>query len=235
MDDKKIFEKAQQIITEKVHGIEFYNKEMMIQLISELEKVYTELNLPKNMSQEEKIKTVASYVKNNVNFRKEYLNRDKGLDSGELVYRTAYATLKYKEAVCAGFVEAIRIILSLYDINSYTLLAQLPETNKDMLHYVAVAECIDNEQKKPILIDIEREALCEKKGIDFDKYIGRCIYTIPTPFFYKNKISNNGKGPDSVKYLENVDIPRSYGTKEIEDLIKKIDMEKSKIINNEER
>ena len=219
MDNKELVEKVTQVITDRAHGIELLNK---------IKDIITELGISENMTSLEQIEKISEYLKNRIRFRKEYLDIDEGLKEDEMIYRTAYAALVRHEAVCAGTVEAVRILLNMFNINSYTILAQLPNNSKDALHYAVAVEYVENGAKRYKVVDIERQILCEKKGINFEKYLERCIYTIPKENFYENKISNNGTGPRATQYLENEDVPRIKGTSNIVLLINEMNNSKKK-------
>lgn len=218
------------IMKEPAHGAKFYNLQTALELIKKLAEIYYSLDIGKEDT-ETKIQRISDYVKENVNLRSSYFDavcdRAGSFDRNELEYRTAYGALIKGEAMCAGYTEAVRMMLSLYEIKNYTLLSKLPGANKKLVHYVAVAEYKDkNEQTRYTVIDPEREANCEKKGIPFKNYKESLIYTIPDPIFTTDVVGKNGLGIEVEEYLRHEEIPRVVGTENVGSLIKEINERK---------
>lgn len=124
--------------------------------------------------------------------------------------------------MCAGYAEAIRILLSLYNIKSYTILSKLPLERKKLLHYVVIVESRNN-YGEYIILDPESKQYCKKNEIDYDKYMENCIYTIPTRIFTDDVIGKDGAGMLANEYLRKDNIHTVMGTKRINELIKYID------------
>ncbi|HAN09627.1 MAG TPA: hypothetical protein DCP90_03325 [Clostridiales bacterium] len=185
----------EKIISEEVHGTEFYTETMLEDLELAVEIINESLELG-DCTMLEKISKVSEYIKGNVSMRKNYF---KSYNHGENVYRTAYGALMLGEAMCAGYSEAARILLELNGIKTKTLIAKLPEKHKKIMHYVCVA--IENESEI-IIVDPEREKKCEDKGIDFTSYEDAMIYFEPDTLFVRTKLDNGGTGMVVDEYLE---------------------------------
>lgn len=182
------------IITEEVHGEEFYDKIMLEELFNKVNYIKYNLHIEK-LETVNIINTIKDFIKSNVTLRKKYFE---DYDENERKYRTAYAALVNGEAMCAGYTEATRILLSTYGIKTVTLLSKLPESNKRILHYVCVFEDSNGEF---LLIDPEREQNCHKKGIDFKQYASEMIFIVPDQHFIDNKCINDGAGPYANDYI----------------------------------
>jgi len=193
------------IISEEVHGSEFYNQEYFKELCYKVEKLVKELDLS-NGDDASKITRVNQYLIKNVKVRKEYfeafLENIPEIPQDELIYRTAYAALIRKEAMCAGFTEAARILLEIAGLKTKTLLSKLPGKNKHLLHYVTAIKYDRGSGRDYYIMDPERERSCTEKGFDFRRYLMEMTYIKPDENFYANKIGKNGVGIRAGDYLE---------------------------------
>lgn len=219
---KKIIE----IIEEPIHGKKFYTKEQLFLLVTKLIEIKNTLKID-GMEKKEIVNIVLGFVKNNVLYRKSYFDcftgKSEVFDSNNVKYRTAYGALVEGEAMCAGFAEALRVLLSMYNVKSYTIISKLPLERKKLLHYVVIVE-IDGEY---IVLDPESMQYCEKNRIDYNLYMESCIYTIPDKIFTDDVLGKNGSGMLAEEYLKRCKTPRTIGTKQIYELIKHIDREES--------
>ena len=101
--------------------------------------------------------------------------------------------------MCAGFAESTRLLLALFNIESYTLLAKLPGANKQLLHYLVIAVDDNNEFR---ILDPERQANCERKGYDFQKYLDQMTFILPDEHFAQNKVGKTGVGEKAMDFLQ---------------------------------
>lgn len=211
------------IIKEPVHGSQFYSKATFADLVSKVQHICGNLEITEQSKPESIISIVNNYIKYNVSLRNQYFDtfceRTETFDTNELVYRTAYAALEKGEAMCAGFTEAVRVLLSQYGIKTHTLLTKLPGKNKRLLHYVAVAEYEKDGEKKYIVLDPERQANCERKGMDFEKYQSNMLYALPHPIFTNDVVGETGLGMQAEEYFSHPEIIRTTGTSQIGRLI----------------
>ena len=221
--------KINSIICESCHGSEFYSKEMIEVLYERLDILYKSFEASEYVNTNP-IKLVNDYIKSTVNIRHSYFEKFMGeidfFPKYEGIYRTGYAALALKEAMCAGYAEAVRMLLAMYDIKTHTLLAKLPGANKQLLHYVVVAEDKDGTYK---ILDPERQANCEKKGYDFNKYMDSMIYIIPDEQFSNNKLGENGVGERAEDFLKR---PTTNSQKGIEGAIQLVEIIKKGNENN---
>lgn len=227
MDSKDIFNNIISIIKEPVHGKEFYNREMLSELYTKVQEIINTLDIDKSTSPTEIIQIINNYIKSTVTIRREYFDALSGLSDvfpkSEEIYRTAYAALVKNSAMCAGYIEATRVLLSVYGIKSYTLIAKLPEAHKKLSHYVCVAEIVDTDGKvKNVVLDPERQSNCEKRGKFYPEYAENMIYCIPNKNWFENKVGPTGVGLEINDYLEDKSVPRCLGTGGIHDLIEKM-------------
>lgn len=215
------------IIEEPVHGKKFYTQSDVIMLKRRLIELYNMLQID-GLDKEKIIETISEFVKCNVSYKKSYFDcftgKSKTFDYSNVKYRTAYGALVEGEAMCAGYAEAIRILLNMYNIKSYTILSKLPLERKKLLHYVVVAEA-DNGYGKYSILDPESKQYCEKNKIDYNSYMENCIYMIPNRIFTDDVLGKDGSGMIAEEYLKNSNVPRVIGTKKINELIKYIDKE----------
>ena len=215
--------KINSIICESCHGSEFYSKEMIEVLYERLDILYKSFEASEYVNTNP-IKLVNDYIKSTVNIRHSYFEKFMGeidfFPKYEGIYRTGYAALALKEAMCAGYAELTRILLAMYDINSYTLLAKLPGKNKKLMHYVVLAEISKNNILSYTILDPEREGNCERKGMDFKRYISNMIFAIPNDLWYKNKISDTGVGIDAEHFLQLTDKEEVADFKSLNKLVK---------------
>lgn len=221
--------KINSIICESCHGSEFYSKEMIEVLYERLDILYKSFEASEYVNTNP-IKLVNDYIKSTVNIRHSYFEKFMGeidfFPKYEGIYRTGYAALALKEAMCAGYAEAVRVLLAMYDIKTHTLLAKLPGANKQLLHYVVVAEDKDGTYK---ILDPERQANCEKKGYDFNKYMDSMIYIIPDEQFSNNKLGENGVGERAEDFLKR---PTTISCNGIEGAIQLVEIIKKGNENN---
>lgn len=211
------------IIQEPVHGKKFYTKETLQELINYVRKICRTLEINKDTSPDIAISIVNNYIKHNVNLRHSYFDvfceRTEKFDQNELLYRTAYGALVRGEAMCAGYTEAVRILLSQYGITTYTVLTKLPGKNKRLLHYVAIAEYEKDGKIIYTVLDPERQANCEKKGMDYERYIANMIYALPDPIFTNDVVGETGLGMEAEEYLNHPNIFRVCGTDQLNILL----------------
>lgn len=214
------------IIQEPVHGEKFYTRETLQELIMSVRKICESLEINENTSIENIISIVNNYIKYNVQLRDSYFDtfceRTEKFDEDELIYRTAYGALVKGEAMCAGCTEALRIILAQYGIKTYTALTKLPGKNKRLLHYVVIAEYEKDGQTACAVLDPERQANCERKGMDYERYKASMIYAVPDPIFTNDVVGQTGLGMEAEEYLSHGNIFRIYGTEKLDELVEKI-------------
>lgn len=226
------------IIKEPVHGSEFYTKETLKELVNKLAQIFGQLEITDKTDPENAIAIIQNYIKYNVNLRSPYFDafceRSETFDKNELVYRTAYGALVKGEAMCAGCAEAVRMLLEMYGIKSYTLLSKLPGSNKRLLHYVVAAEYEKDGETHYAILDPERQANCERKGMDYERYKSNMIYAIPDPIFTNDVVGDTGLGMEAEEYLSHESIPRVYGTKNIGELVEIIKDERKKTNGEQE-
>lgn len=214
------------IISEPVHGSQFYNRTTLRALLDRVQEICEGLEIDENSDPEKIISIVNNYVKYNVSLKDSYFDafceRSPKFDRDELPYRTAYGALVKKEAMCAGYTEAVRVLLSQYGIQSQTVLTKLPGKNKRLLHYVAIAEYEKDGETKYAVLDPERQANCEKKGMDYERYQANMIYAIPSPIFTDDVVGETGLGMQAEEYLAHEDILRVTGTEHISIIVNEI-------------
>lgn len=215
------------IVQEPVHECGIYDSYHKFTLIKKIEQIVE--HFEKNdgtLRNTDVIKLVNDYIKSTVKMRSSYFSAlcgDGEFDLLETYYRTAHAALYEHEAMCSGYTEAVRCLLAAYDKKSYTLVTKLPGVNKQLLHYV----CVVIENGYPIVLDPERQANCEYKGYDFDKYLDNMIYIIPGTDFAKEKIGKTGVGIKAEDYLERPTTVYTKGRAEIIGLINQIEEEQN--------
>ena len=212
------------IIREPVHGIQFYSREQLEALMQKVNEICSELEITENTPQIATINIINNFIKQNVSLRDSYFDafseRVEKFNPNELVYRTAYGALVKGEAMCAGFVEAERILLSQYGIKTHTLLSKLPGSNKRLLHYVVLAEYYDDEGKHFITLDPERQKDSEQKGRDYENYRENMLYMLPTSIFTKDVVGETGVGMEAEDYIARSGVKLVKGTGNIQDLLK---------------
>ena len=220
------------IIDEPIHGRKFYTRDELIKLKERISIIYNELNI-RNLDTSKKIISISDFLKNSVSYKKSYFDCYTGktpyFEYKNIKYRTAYGALVIGEAICSGYAEAARILLSLYDIKSYTILSRLPVESKKLLHYVVVAECkcANNEY---IIVDPESEQYCQRKGMSFAQYLENSVFLLPNSRFTDNILGKDGAGILADEYMSDQSVERVLGTKNIDILIKKYNIEKNKTI-----
>lgn len=195
-----------QVIQDKAHGTEFYNKKMLLELSSKVEEIIEQLGLLSGIDDQSKIDRVNEYMKKNVSVRHEYFEAFQELipsiPESELVYRTGYAALLKGEAMCAGYTEAARMLLELSGLKTQTLLSKLPGHDKFLLHYVTAIKYDRGSGRDYYIMDPERENACNRKGHDFRRYLMEMVYIKPEKYFYDRKVGTNGVGPRADDYLK---------------------------------
>lgn len=205
MDKKRQREIISSIISEEVHGAEFYNQKQFEEVCNKVEEIVKELDL-ENGSDASKIDRVNQYLIKNVQVRKQYfeafLENIPEIPEDELIYRTGYAALVRGEAMCAGFTEAARMLLEVSGLKTKTLLSKLPGKNKHLLHYVTAIKYDRGSGRDYYIMDPERERSCTEKGFDFRRYLMEMTYIKPDENFYANKVGKNGVGQRASEYLE---------------------------------
>ena len=217
-------ERINSIINEPVHGRKFYTQEHLDLLKRKLFDISNSLNIDK-LSKAEIIMLISNYVKNNVEYKKDYFDYFNGkcdeFNYDKLIYRTAYGALVCGQAMCAGYAESLRVLLSLYDVDSYTLLSKLPLDRKRLLHYVVVTS-VNKDSDKYYVLDPQSEQYCNKNNMDYEEYKENSIYMLPNEIFTENVIGIDGAGMLAEDYIKNEEIPRVVGTKDIKVLIKQL-------------
>lgn len=211
------------IIQEPAHGQQFYTRTNMRALLDEVEDICKNMGITEETPDRTKIKIINDYVKQNVNLRASYFEAfneetDK-FNENELIYRTAYGALVKGEAMCAGYAEATRILLSQYGIKSHTILAKLPGRDKRLLHYVVVAEYDEDGEKKYQVLDPERQRKCESRGWDFESYRNNMIYMKALPEFTNDVVGETGVGMPASEYVEKTKTKQIHGVESIQELI----------------
>ena len=208
MENKDIM-KIKEIIRDSAHGTEFYNRIMFESLVMEVDNLVNKFEIDENSKPKDIIRIINNYVKSNTTIRSEYFDKfsenTETFDESEKIYRTAYAALSRKQAMCAGYAELTRILLAMYDINSHTLLAKLPGKNKKLMHYVVLVEVKEKNNISYIVLDPEREASCERRGMDFKRYLSNMIFAIPNKLWKENKIGDTGVGMEAEQFLQLTD------------------------------
>lgn len=203
VDNKDII-KIMQIIKSSMYGIEYYDRKKILNLCNELLKIkYRNLiDIQDHDGIVEKCEKIKRYImENGVNVRREYF--EKFIPQKDYVYRTAYNALLNKSAICIGYAELTSILLNLYDIKSYTLIATLPYRLHPAIHYFNVAEYIDEYGiTKYIPIDVEREVSRIKKGECVEEYFEKMTISYPTEEWTKHKIEDWGLGIPGNEYMK---------------------------------
>ena len=193
------------VISDRVHGVEFYDKKMFQELANKVESIVDELGLLTNIDDATKIDRVNNYLMKNVSIRNEYFEAFReviaNIPKSELVYRTGYAALVKGQAMCAGYTEASRILLEIAGLKTQTLLSKLPGKNKFLLHYVTAIKYDRGSGRDYYIMDPERQHSCEKKGYDFREYLMNMTYIKPNEYFYDHKVGTNGVGPRADDFL----------------------------------
>lgn len=212
------------VITDPMHGKEFYDRNSLTDLLNEVDSIVSNIEIFDDTPQANIIQIINDYIKNNVKFRREYLDKFYGIsdtfDEGELIYRTAYAALIKKEAVCSGFTEAMRVLLAYYGIESKTIIAKLPRRcHNPTCHYLLATFLNDGSIK---ILDPERQIYCERKGYDFQEYLNKLEFAIPNEICSMNKLANDGVGMFANDYLARNDVKKANGIKEVSKLLEQI-------------
>lgn len=193
------------VISDRVHGIEFYTKEMFEELVDKVGVIVEKLGLLTDIDDQTKINRVNDYLIEKVSIRNEYFEAFREviakIPEEELMYRTGYAALVKGQAMCAGYAEAGRILLEIGGLKTQTLLSKLPGKNKFLLHYVVAIKYDRGSGRDYYIMDAERQHSCEKKGYDFREYLMNMTYIKPNEYFYQNKVGINGVGPRADDFL----------------------------------
>ena len=223
MEKEEIIQICINIISEKVHGKEFYDKDMFIKLVDRVDAIVNGLNLLTG-SDSEKIFKINEFLKNNVKVRKSYFDAFREeipeIPQDELIYRTAFGALVLGEAMCAGYTEAARILLELSGLKTQTLLSKLPGKNKHLLHYVTAIKYDRGSGRDYYIMDPEREKSCEEKGFDFKRYLMEMIYIKPETYFFEHEVGKNGVGPNADEYLLKIKPHHVLSKNKVDELFK---------------
>jgi len=191
--------RIKRVIYDEVHGREFYTDEMFQDTTNAISRLINDkISISINDTQSEIIEKIKTFMMTKCRNRQEYIDyylNSKQLPKSELQYRTAYATLLKEQSVCPGIAEATRILLECYGINTHTIFAKLPEYDKQIPHFICVAEISDNVSKFFKLVDPEREDSCNQKNIDYQKYKGEMKFFKPPQIYFNRKLDNFGVGP----------------------------------------
>lgn len=211
------------VIRDPAHGDEFYTPKMLKELCKKIEEILSGVPDLESFSRLQKIKWVEAFVKKNVSLRREYFDAMKGIvpqiPQKELQYRTAHGALVKGEAICVGFIEATRVLLESLDIETATLIAKLPEENKNLLHYVCCIEYDVNEDRKHYIVDPEREKNKKGKGENFYEYLSRMTFILPDQRFYDNKVGRTGIGMTFSEYVKDPSVKSVLGLESLERLL----------------
>ena len=203
---KKILDKICKVIDSPMYGLEFYTKEQFVETCLKIIEIYEKnaIGIDENDTKENIISKVKNYVRNFINVRNEYFDNFKGKEDYQ--YRTTYGALIKANAICTGYTELICILLEIYDINAYTMIATLPYRETPAIHYFVVAE-IESKYGETIYIpiDVEREESRKRKNDNFENYTKKMIITYPNDKWITNKIGKNGLGIPGKEYMENID------------------------------
>lgn len=213
--------KIMEIINSPLYGVEFYDRKTLLRLCSEVLTIKHNnlVSINEDDSTMEKIRKIKEYVINNgVGVRTEYFEDFKG--KKDFIYRTSYAALIKKNAICIGYAELVRILLNLYGVKAYTMLATLPYRAHPAIHYFNVAEIVNELgtiQYMPI--DVEREVSRRKKGDNLEEYFEKMTITFPTNDWFKNKIGDWGMGIHGEDYLEKMGKHKYLGMSQLPKLM----------------
>ena len=209
MLSKEQRKKVDDVIKSLGHGEEFYTPQMKEELYARVGETIDSLGLSQ-VSDEKKAFLVNKHIMEKVEIRPEYFYAFNTLgqpfDESEVYYRTAHAALYSGQAMCAGYAEAVRVLLETSGVKTHTLLAKLPSKNKQLMHYVVCAECkLDNGKLDYVILDPERQKSCIKKGYDFQVYMAGMTFVMPDEVFDRQKVGSTGVGPRFCDYYkENV-------------------------------
>ncbi len=218
MLNQKQIDRVLSVVNDPAHGKEFYNEEMFTELLYKIEEILNGLDISDWTSEEDIIRLINTYLKENVSIRSEYFIAQREViqefPTDELQYRTAYAALCKGQAMCAGYAEAARVLLEAGGFKTHTLLSKLPGKNKKLLHYVTAVE-YNKYGRKYFIFDPEREASCDKKGYDFRDYLLNMTYIKPEKYFYENKVGKTGLGPEADSYIKNIKPATVVGKNEV--------------------
>lgn len=98
------------------------------------------------------------------------------------------------------------ILLEMYGICSYTMLATLPNRLEPAIHYFVVAEIQEKDGRTIYIpIDPEREASRIRKGESFETYKEKMLITYPNAKWCNNKTGTTGLGIPGRDYMEEID------------------------------
>ncbi len=197
----KVISDPMHAIGDETHTNNLYSQETRTCLINRVVEILQFLKTD-DMNEYEKLNAINEYIKENVSIRAQYfLAFDEVIpefDKNELHYRTAYSALLEGQAMCAGYAETCRILCEASGFDTHTLLSRLPGKNKHLIHFVTLVSTSDGQD---IILDPEREASCQRKGYSFIDYQNSMAYFTPPLFYYNDKASNKGVGPDVDVFL----------------------------------
>lgn len=190
-------QKVLNVISEKVHGIEFYTNEMIEELFVLINKIYKNLNIEECKTDEEKIIKINNFLRDKCKVKKDYFkfyDNNLPLSKDFYIYRTAYSALKFTESSCIAYTEAMRVLLAGLNIDSKTVVCKLPGENKLMSHYSSLVKYNKNGKIVCKIFDPERECYTLRHNLDFKKYVDETIFINPTDYFCNHKLDNGGCG-----------------------------------------
>lgn len=223
MQTKDVKKIVLNVISDEAHGTEFYTQKMYNFLCKKVAEIAEELNL-QNITNAKKIERVNEYMIQHVSIRSQYFEAFREvipkIPRSELIYRTAYAALVLGEAACPGFTEAVRILLEVGGMKTYTLLTKLPGQNKRLLHYVAAVKYSVKSGRQYYIVDPERQKSCGLKAYSFKQYLMNMTYIKPEAFFYENKVGDNGVGPIAEVYLAEQNPMHVFSRDQVDKLFK---------------
>ena len=190
-------QKVLNVISEKVHGKEFYSNEMIDELFILIDKVYKNLKIEECKTDEEKIIKINNFLRDKCRVKKDYFkfyDNNLPLSKDFYIYRTAYSALKFTESTCIAYTEAMRVLLAGLNIDSKTVVCKLPGENKLMSHYSSIIRYNKNGKIVYKTFDPERENYTIRHNLDFKKYVDETIFISPTDYFCNHKLDNGGCG-----------------------------------------
>lgn len=113
--EERIDRAMEKVISDPLHGQEFYKPEDKMELKAKIKGIIEELKITDDMPDFEKIKSINDYMKKNVRLRASYFNAMKDekieISPEEIPYRTGHAALTKGEGICVAYAEGARLLL----------------------------------------------------------------------------------------------------------------------------
>ena len=194
------------IVKSNLYATDYYTKEELMSLCKKLIYIKEKnlIGITEQDSQKIIIEKINQFVREKVNVRREYFVGFKGKQ--DFKYRTAYGALIHGSAICVGYAELTSILLEMYGICSYTMLATLPNRLEPAIHYFVVAEIQEIDGRTIYIpLDPEREASRIRKGDSFERYKEKMLITYPNEKWCKNKLGQTGLGIPGKIYMQEID------------------------------